>query len=107
MHKPAAAVMAGATTYSGSVTLPNTGVWYIRAHHADDTHSETYTGWKAVNVSAAIVLPAPKPRSTMYKNHTYTVSGTLQPKHTSGTYLKVYAYRWSTSLHTVGTSRMR
>ena len=47
-----------------------------------------------VDVRLDVKLNAPAPRTTMYVNHTYTVYGTLMPKHTSGTYIRVNAYKW-------------
>lgn len=42
----------------------------------------------------AVTLTTPKPPTTMKLNKTYQVSGTIRPRHTSGSSIKVYAYRW-------------
>lgn len=92
-----AAVSAGSTTYSAvsKVKLPAAGTWYMRARHVDLAHGLSYSStWTTVTVSNAIKLYAPHVRSTMYRNHTYSVYGYIIPRHTA-TYLRVYAYRWN------------
>ena len=87
---------AGGTTYSvGGIKLPAAGTWYVRAYRSDSTYGVSKSGWTTVHVSAAVQITAPTVKSTMSVNKTYTVSGTVMPRHSSGTYLKVYAYRWN------------
>ena len=91
-------VGAGGTTYSVSgVSLPAAGTWYIRAYHSDSTYGVSKSDWTTVQVSAAAKITAPSVKSTMSLNKTYTVSGTVMPRHSSTTakYLKVRAYRLS------------
>lgn len=90
-----AATTSGGSTYSAaSITLPASGYWYLRAKHADATHRATYSGWTTVYVSSAPVITAPKlPTTTMTKGKTYTVSGTIKPRHTSASYIVVNAYK--------------
>ncbi|NTU72233.1 MAG: hypothetical protein HGB10_10520 [Coriobacteriia bacterium] len=87
--------LAGATSYSvGGIKLPSAGAWYVRARSTDEWSRVSYSPWTTITISTSVSLGAPQPRSTMTRNKTYSVSGTLKPRHTS-TYLSVRAYRWS------------
>ena len=87
----------GGTNYNASITLPQPGTWYLRAEHAVANHSSAFSDLRAVTISGSAILGTPKVPSGAKRNKTFTVSGTIQPRHTSATYLKAYAYRYTGS----------
>jgi len=95
---------SGGTTYSyPSVRLPSSGYWYLRAKHLDATHRLSYSAWTTVYVSSSVLVTAPKVPTSMTHGHTYSVYGTIKPRHTSSTYIVVNAYRWNGSTYVYKT----
>ncbi len=86
---------ANGTVYSGAVRLPASGTWYLRALYLQGSAWRYSSNWTTVTVSANVILSPHAPATTATHNKAFSVWGTVQPKHTSGTYLRVYAYRYS------------
>ncbi len=97
-----AMVQADSMTYSGQLSFPATGTWYIRARHADASHAETFSEWRAVAVVLPLATLSVRPAAPLraVAGESFTTTGILQPKHAPGTVVEIQCSRDQSAIAT-------